>query len=368
MTRRECLGALASAPFWGCGRKPHGEALQRGVKFLTSNQHADGAWRSKTYGLLADGDSLTALITGTLAGIDPASETVSRGLDYLAARRKNAPLGLADPALPDYPVFSHSLAVQACVQASNVHARDLKFLVSRQFQESAGWTPESAPYGAWGMGAAVHPPPEAGHVDLSMTRHALEALRAAGIPSDSEPLRRARVFVERLRHEDGGFHFSTVVPEANKAGRDEHQWTSYGTAVADGIRSLEALDLPSGASRAWLIRNHKRGIVSGFDHHPDDRWKDGLWYYYVSSAAPFLESPQRRKLHQELVERQHKDGSWANPEPLVKEDDPLIATPLALRALAQKPRPARQPGSSSPRRPNPSSRTLSAIRPSRSRG
>jgi hypothetical protein len=30
---------------------------------------------------------------------------------------------------------------------------------------------------------------------------------------------------------------------------------------------------------------------------------------------------------------QHIDGSWANPENLVKEDDPLIATPFAIRAL-----------------------------------
>jgi len=368
VTRRECLGALASAPFWGCGREPHVlRARRRGVEFLESQQHSDGSWRSRTYGLLAGGDSLTALITSTLAGIDPASEAVSRGLDYLAARRRNAPLGLADPALPDYPVFSHSLAVQACVQASDVHARDLKFLLSRQFQESAGWTPESAPYGAWGMGAAVYPPPEAGHVDLSMTRHALEALRAADIQADAEPLRRARIFVERLLHDDGGFHFSTVVPEANKAGRGADRWNSYGTAVADGIRSLEALALPSDASRIWLVRNHQRGIVSGFEHHPDARWKDGLWFYYIASAAPFLAPSQRQKLGEELVDRQAEDGSWANPEPLVKEDDPLIATPLALQALSEPARPSRRPGFSSPRRPSPSSRTLSAIPPDRSR-
>jgi hypothetical protein len=30
---------------------------------------------------------------------------------------------------------------------------------------------------------------------------------------------------------------------------------------------------------------------------------------------------------------QRIDGSWANPENLVNEDDPLIATPFAIRAL-----------------------------------
>jgi hypothetical protein len=34
-----------------------------------------------------------------------------------------------------------------------------------------------------------------------------------------------------------------------------------------------------------------------------------------------------------LLRTQRSDGSWANPENLVKEDDPLIATPFAIRAL-----------------------------------
>jgi len=34
-----------------------------------------------------------------------------------------------------------------------------------------------------------------------------------------------------------------------------------------------------------------------------------------------------------LRRTQRRDGSWANPENLVKEDDPLIATPFAVIAL-----------------------------------
>jgi hypothetical protein len=36
---------------------------------------------------------------------------------------------------------------------------------------------------------------------------------------------------------------------------------------------------------------------------------------------------------QGLQRTQRGDGSWSNPENLVKEDDPLIATPFAIRAL-----------------------------------
>jgi hypothetical protein len=38
-----------------------------------------------------------------------------------------------------------------------------------------------------------------------------------------------------------------------------------------------------------------------------------------------------------LLRVQRDDGSWANPETLVKEDDPLIATPFAVKAIVLSP-------------------------------
>jgi hypothetical protein len=34
-----------------------------------------------------------------------------------------------------------------------------------------------------------------------------------------------------------------------------------------------------------------------------------------------------------LLARQRADGSWSNPFTDAKEDDPLVATPMALEAL-----------------------------------
>ena len=42
---------------------------------------------------------------------------------------------------------------------------------------------------------------------------------------------------------------------------------------------------------------------------------------------------QGQSLAQAMLELQRPDGSWANPEDIVKEDDPLIATPFAVRTL-----------------------------------
>jgi hypothetical protein len=74
-----------------------------------------------------------------------------------------------------------------------------------------------------------------------MTRHVLQALAAAGVPASDPVFARARVFVERCQNPDGGFFFSTVVLDANKAGQDGAQYHSYGTTTADGLLSLAAI-------------------------------------------------------------------------------------------------------------------------------
>jgi hypothetical protein len=38
---------------------------------------------------------------------------------------------------------------------------------------------------------------------------------------------------------------------------------------------------------------------------------------------------------QGLLKTQRADGSWINPENPAHEDDPLIATPFAIRALVR---------------------------------
>jgi hypothetical protein len=65
-----------------------------------------------------------------------------------------------------------------------------------------------------------------------------------------------------------------------------------------------------------------------------------LWFYWaarLTEASAYFPGPRREAardaLAAALVARQRADGSWANTEPAMREDDPLIATPLAIAAL-----------------------------------
>lgn len=62
-------------------------------------------------------------------------------------------------------------------------------------------------------------------------------------------------------------------------------------------------------------------------------------YYRAASSRVFeaLGGPEgwEGELVKAVLDEQREDGSWANPSNLQKEDDPLVATPLALRAVAR---------------------------------
>lgn len=339
----------------GCGSKSRpATALEKAATYLWSRQEADGGWHSHTYGLLRSGQALTPFVLDALLQIPgevlplPLAK-VDLAMAFLRAQtRESGALGMADPGIPDYPNYATALAVSSFRRARRpgwkpVIAPMAAYLRGQQFTEQNGWRPQDPAYGAWGTGGDRRTPPDTGHVDLSMTRYVLDALRAAGA-SDSDPaLVAARVFIQRCqnRDADGGFFFTTTEIDTNKAGQDGDRFRSYGTATADGILALLAAGHPRTdahviAAQRWLMDHHRDMDVPGFTGEAYQRWPRGLAYYYSACSAQAFRALQVnagdgvvRGLHR----TQRDDGSWVNPENLVKEDDPLIATPFAIRAL-----------------------------------
>ena len=373
LTRRSflSLGLVAGAGCSGLPGRPlrhlHGDgeaedAPRRGAEFLWSQQARDGGWHSSTYGLLRSGQSLTGFVLNALLDVprqvySPEPAQVGRALEFLRGHVDDeGAVGRSDPLLPDYPNYATSLALRALVRLAPPDSPQLisamtKYLLGQQLSESNGWQPDDPAYGAWGMGGDRSTPPDPGHVDISMTRHVLQALAAAGVSSGNPVFRKARVYVERCHNYgrdgggllDGGFYFSTVVLDANKAGERGDGFPSYGTATADGILSMLALGIrPSHprvvAAKRWLETHHIPDGAAGFTQDIHECWTRGLRFYYAAAASEALHKLGARgklaPLAEALAEEQRGDGSWSNPENLVKEDDPLIATPFAMRALS----------------------------------
>ena len=348
---------LTAAAGAACSWKRERSSLARAAHYLWAQQAADGGFHSATYGLLRSGQSLTPFVLGALLRVPDAmapapAGAVDRAIAFI--RSHTSPDGTVGVTggEADYPNYATALAIDALVAAqrrlpaiahrakAGLWAPDIAPMVAQlraqQFSEANGWTPEHAAYGGWGMGGAIRRPPDPGHVDLSMTRFVLEALRASGVDGSDPAMIRARVFLERSQNRDGGFFFSPVMPALNKAGQSAAGFISYGTATADGVLALRATGVPDSDDRiargiSWLDRNHQSDQVPGFDEgeSPQASWSAGLRFYYAAAIAGVR--PQQRV----RLPEQADDGSFRNSNSRVKEDDPLIATTFAIQMITR---------------------------------
>ena len=67
-------------------------------------------------------------------------------------------------------------------------------------------------------------------------------------------------------------------------------------------------------------------------------WQRGLRFYYYASLAGVLKhfpdhEIRQAALQKHLMKLQAPDGSWQNESDRMRENDPLIATALAIVAL-----------------------------------
>lgn len=386
--RRGRLVTLVALTLSGCsqqvivcpGPAPLAARLERALgaasDFLVARQHADGAWYSEVYGPFKDGASLTPAVVHALrtAPASAAREAACRrGLDFLA--------GFIRPdgtIMPGEQGFSYHVYTAAGVVAllsvpdhtEHAQGRDawLAALRERQLTEVLGWRPDDREYGGWGYCPGLPRKPPAGQLvppltesNLSATLFAVEALRAAGVPAEDPVLKKALVFIERCQNfgddptfDDGGFYFiydDGVRNKAGVAGRDSQnreRFHSYGSMTADGVRALLACGLPKDHPRVvaachWLQKHFRADTHPGNYAPVREPNREAVYYYYACSVARAFTALGVRKadtvhwaeaLAEELLKRQRDEGSWVNEAVLVREDDPLVATPLAVQALA----------------------------------
>jgi hypothetical protein len=132
----------------------------------------------------------------------------------------------------------------------------------------------------------------------------------------------------------------------------EIRYRSYGSATADGTRALLRCGLSSDhprvvAARRWLqVEFSPRDNCGTFEPGREVDRAATYFYYAWSVAHAFRALGVRswpgngrevrwsEELAGVLISKQRPDGTWANSVGASKEDDPLVATPLAVGALA----------------------------------
>ena len=363
------------------------DALAKAVAYLWSQQAEDGGWHSPQYGVLKSGQAITPFVLHALlqaedsmSGDEPgrfhrAAQFILRGRDF------HGVLGRSDPELPEYPVYSTAYSALSFTRFQGFHEhlgpsghaaikQMRSYLALAQFDEAEGFSPADPCYGGWGFQEALRPG-RSGHMDLSHTRCALQALRETHWeePAPKAVSEKAAVFLRLVQKQpesafrqpgadggvtavatlpfDGGFYFSPVVLDANK-GRLEQtptpHWRSYATATCDGILALLAASVPADDDRvtaavAWLKRHTDVDYPQGVPSDYPEPWGEAIRFYHYSVRAEVyrqLDFPaaDRAALAAAVVKQQREDGSFVNTaSPLMKEDDPVLCTALAVVAL-----------------------------------
>lgn len=362
----------------GCTQAPEPDgrdALASAAEYLWSQQAEDGGWHSATHGIVRGGQAWTPFVLHALLQVPaevyaPPEGGVERALGFIRAHvDSTGALGLAIEPVLEYPVYSTAyglrvLAVHGAPEDTALVRRMAAYLRAQQFTEARGIPPEHAAYGAWGFGETTLGPGQTGHLDLSHTRRALAALRAAnGLdstsaaaatrflrllqkhPSDGRPQPPNGVLTDSL-HYDGGFYASAVSLGVNKGGlTTAGVYAPYATTTADGLLAL--LDAghptesePVQAALGWLRAHPGWDEPAGLP--PDDpaQWQRVMRFYHLASRAEAYDRLGQTGWEDEvtalLAGLQRPDGSFANPEGAPnKEDDPLLATALSVEALAR---------------------------------
>jgi hypothetical protein len=336
-SRRQLLAGLLGAA--ACRHDPSVE--ERGRDWLLAQQSPDGGFRSEITGVLRPGASLTGLCVLALAGAPGVPvEALSRGLGFLVASRgPTGALGLGE--VPDYPVYATAMASSALARIRPPGWREaaepmVGWLLSQQLR-GEGWGADPSRGGFPMGGASARVPPHAGHVDLSMTRRAVQAMRAWGLAADHPAWAEARRFVLACGTGDGGFRYSPGDAGVNKGATAE---AAYGTATADGVVALRAIGgAEEGVDRGlrWLAAafraDENPGVGGAFARYgPAMRfyWRAAVAEAFAGGGGPpgFAVA-----LRDALAAEQRADGAWRNAAGEQKEDDPLVATALALVAL-----------------------------------
>jgi squalene-hopene/tetraprenyl-beta-curcumene cyclase len=344
----------AAQPGKGGGKTPD-QAVEAAVKYLKAAQAEDGSWSK------AASPGVTAIVvTGLLrSGVKADDPVAAKGLKFVEgmADAKEGHLAAGEKVFLKNYITSVNLTALKAAGASKYDALTAgatEYLKKAQVGADGAAKADNPNFGGFGYNSTTRS-------DLSNTHFVLDGLKAGGVSADDPVYKRAAVFVSRMQNlkgehndqpwagavNDGSFFY--VMPQAGGKGSPADPRPGYGSMTAAGLKSLVQCGVGKDDPRVkkateWLAKNYSVDVNPGMDAGAGGRG----YYYYLLTLAKCMDAlgddtftdaagrkhDWRADITRALVNRQGRDGSWANAFTTWMEGDPNLSTGFALQALA----------------------------------
>lgn len=278
-------------------------AIAKGIKYLASQQTADGSFGDGRYGKNVAVSALAGIALmadGNLPGRGEHGDNVAKCVEYILANCTESGLIASDAA--NGPMYGHGFATLFLGEvygmtagggdtatAKRVHEALVKsvHLIEQTQNEQGGWRYKPVPYDA----------------DVSVTICQIMGLRSArnaGIEVSKQTIDRAADYVRRCQNPDGGFKYQL---ESGASG-----WPRSAAGVASlyyaGIYQDDAID----RGVAYLQREALPGTAAASQAHY-------FYGHYYCVQAMYLAGGNAwgrwwPAIREELIKKQADDGSW----------------------------------------------------------
>jgi len=274
----------------------HG-AVERGFRYLESQQNGDGSFGRGRYGRHVGITALAALAymsDGNLPGRGEYDEEVARALDFVLDHAEDT--GLLAAETSHGPMYGHGFATLFLGEIYGMHPDDtrvrnalvraVELIVGTQ-NEHGGWRYNPVPYDA----------------DVSVTICQIMALRSArnaGIKVPKVTIDRAVEYVRNCQNPDGGFRY--MLTSGGSA------WPRTAAGVASlyyaGIYEDDSID----RGLDYLTR-------TAFPGGPGTTQAHYYYGHYYAVQAMYLAGGERWErwwpaIREELLRRQSNSGGW----------------------------------------------------------
>ncbi len=282
------------------------EAIERGLKWVASDQSSLGHWTAGTYPTAMTALAGTALIcSGSTTTQGPYARHIRRAVDYLTTKSRSNGL-IGDPQSDNRYTYGHGFSMlflsQILGEEEDADRREELIDILNRAVDFSGKA--QTPSGGWGYVSAK----DGNNFDEGSTTitqvQGLRGCRNAGIPVPSETIENAKQYIYSCKNADGGISYSS-----RNRGSSRPAITAAALATLYNAGDYDSKHVPEMLKYAkGTLHDMTSGGARSFGH-----WHYTYLYYsqvvYRQGAAEW--EPFRDALYKRIISEQSTNGGWA---------------------------------------------------------